>query len=66
MINASSLMEQLNNTTELNSDNIDQIIVNIRETTENMKVLTEELKENPSELIRGNRVKDRKPGQPVK
>ncbi|MFY9936881.1 MAG: MlaD family protein [Silvibacterium sp.] len=66
MITASSLMEQLKNTTELNSDNIDQIIVNVRETTENMKELTEELKANPSVLIRGNRVKDRKPGQPVK
>jgi len=66
MITASSLIEQLKSTTDLNSDNIDQIIVNIRETTENMKQLTDALKANPSELIRGNRVKDRKPGQPVK
>jgi len=40
--------------------------VNIRETTENMRELTETLKANPSVLIRGERVKDRKPGQPVK
>jgi len=66
MITAQSLIEQLKNTADLNSDNIDQIIVNIRETTQNMKQLTDALKANPSELIRGNRVKDRKPGQPVK
>jgi phospholipid/cholesterol/gamma-HCH transport system substrate-binding protein len=66
MITASSLIEELKSTTDLNTDNIDQIIVNIRETTENMKQLTEELKANPSALIRGYKVKDRKPGQPVK
>ncbi len=66
MYTASSLLEQLKNTTDLNTDNIDQIIVNIRETTENMRELTETLKANPSVLIRGERVKDRKPGQPVK
>ncbi len=66
MYTASSLLEQLKNTTDLNTDNIDQIIVNIRETTENMRELTEALKANPSVLIRGERVKDRKPGQPVK
>ncbi len=66
MITAQSLIEQLKNTADLNSDNIDQIIINIRQTTENMKQLTDSLKANPSELLRGNRVKDRKPGQPVK
>ena len=63
MLTASSLIDQLKNTTEHNADNIDQIIVNIRATTENMKELTNELKANPSLLIRGNSVKDRKPGQ---
>jgi phospholipid/cholesterol/gamma-HCH transport system substrate-binding protein len=66
MITAQSLIEQLKSTADLNSDNIDQIIVNIRQTTENMKQLTDSLKANPSELLRGNRAKDRKPGQPVK
>lgn len=66
LLTASELMEQLKNTTDNNTDNIDQIIVNLRETTENMRELTESLKANPSQLIRGNRVKDRKPGEPVK
>ena len=50
------------NTTDNNTDNIDQIFENIRVTTENMKVLTDSLKTNPAVLIRGNNVKDRKPG----
>jgi phospholipid/cholesterol/gamma-HCH transport system substrate-binding protein len=63
LLTASSLLEQLKNTTEDNADNIDQIILNIRATTENMKELTDALKANPSLLIRGSSLKDRKPGQ---
>lgn len=63
MISASALVEQLRNTTDMNVDNIDQIILNIRYATENMKQLSDELKNNPSKLIRGSSVKDRKPGQ---
>ncbi len=66
MLNASALMEQLKNTTDNNTENIDQIMVNIRESTENIRELTDSLKANPSELIRGNNVKDRKPGEKVK
>ena len=40
--------------------------MNIRATTENMKELTDSLKNNPSLIIRGSTVKDRKPGEPMK
>ena len=59
LLTASSLMEQLKNTTVNNSDNIDQTILNIRATTENIKELTDSLKSNPSLLIRGSNLKDR-------
>jgi phospholipid/cholesterol/gamma-HCH transport system substrate-binding protein len=62
MLNAQALVEQLKNTTDNNTDNIDQIFENVRVTTENMKVLTDSLKTNPAVLIRGNNGKDRKPG----
>jgi methyl-accepting chemotaxis protein len=62
LLTASSLMEELKSTTDNNTDNIDQIIVNLRSTTENMKELTDSLKANPSLLLRGNSRKDRKPG----
>ena len=63
LLTASSLMEQLKNTMDRNTDNIDEILVNLRITTENAKQLTEALKTRPSVLIRGDTVKDRKPGE---
>ena len=66
LLTASSLMEQIKNTTDNNEDNIDQTILNIRATTENIKELTDSLKNNPSLLIRGTTLKDRKPGDPIK
>src|SRR5271157_3895837 len=63
LLAASSLMEQLRNTMDQNTDNIDQIMVNLRVTTENVKQMTESLKTRPSVLIRGDTVKDRKPGE---
>lgn len=64
LVTASSLMEQLKNIT--GGDNIDQILVNIRVATENVRQLTDSLKTNPSVLIRGNNVNDRKPGELMK
>lgn len=66
LFTASSLMEQLKNTTDNNADNIDQIILNIRATTENVRELTDSLKSNPSIIIRGNNGKDRTPGEQPK
>lgn len=63
---ASSLMQQLNSTSSNNTETIDAIMLNIRATTENMNQLTKSLKNNPSVLIRGNSVKDRKPGVQMK
>jgi len=62
MITASALIDEIKSTADLNTDNINEIIVNIRDTTENMRQLTEALKANPSILIRGENIKDRKPG----
>jgi ABC-type transporter Mla subunit MlaD len=66
MVNAQALLEQLKNMADQNVENIDSILINVQETTENLKQLTEELKTRPSLLIRGNTVKDRKPGEAVK
>ncbi len=62
LLQASSLMEQVKNLTDRDADNLDQILLNLRVTTENMKELTDTLKSRPSMLIRGNSGKDRKPG----
>ncbi len=59
---ASVLTEQLKNTATSNSDNLDQTLENVRVTTENIRQLTDSLKNNPAVLIRGEHLKDRKPG----
>ena len=56
------LLNELNQTLDQNSANIDGILVNIRMTTENLRVLTETLNRSPAALIRGIKVADRKPG----
>ncbi|MFZ0302550.1 MAG: MlaD family protein [Terracidiphilus sp.] len=59
---ASILTEQLKNTATSNADNLDQTLENLRVTTENIRQLTDSLKNNPAVLIRGEHLKDRKPG----
>jgi phospholipid/cholesterol/gamma-HCH transport system substrate-binding protein len=62
LITASALMDEIKNTTDNNVDNIDEILLNVRAATQNLRELTEELKTRPSTLIRGSSLKDRKPG----
>jgi phospholipid/cholesterol/gamma-HCH transport system substrate-binding protein len=63
MVTASALLEQVKGITDNNEDNIDEIMVNLRVTTENVRELTNELKTRPQTLIRGDNVKDRTPGE---
>jgi ABC-type transporter Mla subunit MlaD len=57
------LLNDLNQTLDQNSANIDDLLDNIRMTTENLRALTETLKHSPASLIRGINVVDRKPGE---
>ncbi|MBZ5619739.1 MAG: MlaD family protein [Acidobacteriia bacterium] len=59
---STGLLNQLNQTLDQNSGNIDDLLDNIRMTTENLRTLTETLMHSPASLIRGIRVPDRKPG----
>ena len=62
LLTASSLMDQLKNTADFNADNIDEMLVDLRVTTDNIKQLTDTVKARPSMLLRGNTVTDRQPG----
>jgi phospholipid/cholesterol/gamma-HCH transport system substrate-binding protein len=62
LLTASSLMDQLKNTADFNADNIDEMLVDLRVTTDNIKQLTDTVKTRPSTLLRGNTVNDRQPG----
>jgi hypothetical protein len=55
-------MDEIKDTADNNVDNIDEILINVRAASENLRELTEELKTRPSTLIRGSGIKDRKPG----
>ena len=57
------LLNELNRLLDQNSANIDELLDNIRMTSENLRSLTETLKYSPASLIRGVRVADRKPGE---
>ncbi|HEV3200763.1 MAG TPA: MlaD family protein [Bryobacteraceae bacterium] len=59
---STGLLTELNQTLDQNSGNIDDLLDNIRMTTENLRTLTETLMHSPASLIRGIRVQDRKPG----
>jgi hypothetical protein len=60
---STALLNELNQTFDENSTNTDDLLDNIRMTTENRRTLTETLKYSPASLIRGVRVTDRKPGE---
>jgi phospholipid/cholesterol/gamma-HCH transport system substrate-binding protein len=56
-------LAQLNRTLDQNSANIDELLDNIRMSTENLRSLTETLQRAPASLIRGMKVPERKPGE---
>jgi phospholipid/cholesterol/gamma-HCH transport system substrate-binding protein len=56
-------LAQLNQMLDRNSVNIDELLDNIRMSTENLRSLTETLDRAPASLIRGIKVPERKPGE---
>ena len=60
--NASAMIEQIKGTMTYETVNVDQTMNNVRDATDNLKELTESVKRRPSVLIRGETVKERKPG----
>lgn len=57
-----SLTARLNQTVDVNSDNIDEALDNLRDVTENLKELTDAIKARPYLLIRSSRQPEHKPG----
>ena len=66
LTSASSLVDQLNSTLNINSDNIDQIIANMTDITENLKSFTNTIKTRPYTLIRASEPAPHQPGKPLK
>jgi phospholipid/cholesterol/gamma-HCH transport system substrate-binding protein len=60
LTSARSLTGQLDRTLEVNAENIDELLENMRHTTQNLKEFTDIIKSRPSTLIRSSSRKDRK------
>jgi phospholipid/cholesterol/gamma-HCH transport system substrate-binding protein len=56
------LTDKLNVTLDDNSENIDQLLLNLRDVSENLKEFTDTIKTRPSSLINSSTPRDRKPG----
>jgi len=63
LASADSLTDQLDRTLNANSENLDEIIDNLRHVTENLNSFTETIKTRPYTLIRASGVKSRTPGE---
>ena len=66
LTSTSALTDQLNSILNTNSDNLDVIIANLRDVTENLKAFTERIKTRPASLIRSSAPPEHIPGQPPK
>lgn len=63
LASAASLTDQLDRTVTANSENLDEIIDNLRNVTANLNEFTETIKTRPYTLIRASGLKPRVPGQ---
>jgi phospholipid/cholesterol/gamma-HCH transport system substrate-binding protein len=63
LASAASLTDQLDRTLNANSENLDEIIDNLRHVTANLNSFTETIKTRPYTLIRASGLKAREPGQ---
>jgi phospholipid/cholesterol/gamma-HCH transport system substrate-binding protein len=63
LASVASLSDQLDRTLAANSENLDEIIMNLRQISENMRTFTEEIKTRPYTLIRASEPKSHEPGQ---
>jgi len=60
---STAAVSQLQGIMNQNAANIDEILENMRLSTENLRSLTDSVKSNPATLIRGVNTRDRKPGE---
>jgi phospholipid/cholesterol/gamma-HCH transport system substrate-binding protein len=62
LANVITLTGQLNQTADVNSQNIDELLENFRDVSENLKEITDTIKARPYLLIRSSPPPEHKPG----
>ena len=63
LANMTEITGKLDQTLDVNSENIDELLENLRLVSENMKEFTDTIKARPYLLIRSGNTKEHKPGQ---
>jgi methyl-accepting chemotaxis protein len=58
------LTGQLDQTLNVNSENIDELLENLRHVSQNLKEFTDTIKTRPYTLIRATNPREHKPGEP--
>jgi ABC-type transporter Mla subunit MlaD len=61
--NVSSITRRLDQTLDINTETIDELFMNMRDVSENLKEFTDIIKTRPSELIRSTSPHQHKPGE---
>ena len=63
LTNVTEVTARLDQTLDVNAEQIDEILVNMQHVTENLKDFTATIKTQPSSLIRGTSSREHKPGE---
>jgi ABC-type transporter Mla subunit MlaD len=63
LTNMTDLTAHLNQTLDVNSENIDELLDNFRHVSENLKEFTNTIKSRPYTLIRSSNPREHKPGE---
>ena len=61
--NVSSLTRRLDQTLDVNSETIDELLMNLRDVSENLREFSDTIRARPSMLIRSSAPKEHKPGE---
>jgi phospholipid/cholesterol/gamma-HCH transport system substrate-binding protein len=61
--NVSSITRRLDQTLDINTETIDELFMNMRDVSENLKEFTDIIKTRPSELLRSTSPRPHKPGE---
>jgi phospholipid/cholesterol/gamma-HCH transport system substrate-binding protein len=61
--NVASITKRIDQTLDLNTETIDELLMNLRDVSENLREFTDTIKTHPSELIHSTSPKEHKPGE---
>ena len=61
--NVASITRRIDQTLDLNTETIDELLMNLRDVSENLREFTDTIKTHPSELIHSSSPKEHKPGE---